>query len=496
MDSSIAARIRAPIVQYVAIAAFALFMLAQVLDSLHSTQGGIHTIYDMDFIDFYCAGATHVDRENPYLTADYDRCADKIGPTRAKLDRHLAPAPIPSYDIAFFSLLAKLPFVVAGLVWVAISFVAFLVTIPIVARLSGLPPLLVFGALAIEMRTALQWGQFSPVLMCALALGALAISERRWNLAAVALACTMIEPHLGLAACLASLIWIPKLRIPLGIALVALAAIGLVTLGLADNVLYFRKILPLQAIAEAPAENQLSLTWLLYWFGAPERLATRVGSISYAIMLVVGIVLARSSARALKTDAAIPLVPTVAAVFGGPFIHVVQVEVAVVAALLVAGRSTRYRALAWCAVIGLSVTWASELWMEHAWTAGRIESLVIAAAIGAYAFGRGTPVRLATAAAASGFAYVVLSTALAHVPRGPVRVAESAPAYAAQLGADARFTTGTWGISIRERDNARSSSYQTLLGKTPLWLSLLALLVTIAAAKPAASRVREGAVAP
>ncbi len=453
----------------------------QAISSLRSGEGGVRTVYRMDFIDFYCSGATFAKHGNPYVTDDYDRCGGKLASVRPKLSAHLPPAPVPSYDVAFFALFAKLPFVTSASVWLVLSFIAFLATIPIVARVSGLPPLLVFAALALQLRSALQWGQLPPIVMCALAVGAFAIVRRRWTTAAIALTCSMIEPHIGFAACLASVVWIPKIRIPLVIGLGTLSIVGLVALGLDNNLLYVQKILPLQILAEEPAQNQMSLTWLLYWFGASAGLATRLGSLSYLVMLVLGVVFARSSARALRTDAAIPLVPTGLVVLGGPFIHLVQIEVAVICALLFAGRAERYRGLAWCAVIGFSVIWSSEPWLSHPWSLSRLESLVIAAAIAAYAFGRGVPARMLAVGAVAALAYIVVTTALLHVSQTPIRIAQSSSAYSAELGTNDRYTTGIWGVDIRQRDNTRISSYVTLFSKAPPWISLIALLVAIAA---------------
>lgn len=86
--------------------------------------------------------------------------------------------------------------------------------------------------------------------------------------------------------------------------------------------------MPLHIRAEVPMVNQYSLTWLLAAVGVPVEVAVKAGSLSYLIMIAVGLWLAPRVARAVESDAAIVLVPVACAMLGGPFIHDNQVALA------------------------------------------------------------------------------------------------------------------------------------------------------------------------
>jgi hypothetical protein len=103
----------------------------------------------------------------------------------------------------------------------------------------------------------------------------------------------MLEPHLGLPACLSMFIWWPRTRLPFIIGGTILAGISIATIGIAGNIEYFHVILPLQAASEIAAQDQLSLTRMLHILGFPDRVALSAGSASYLGMTILGVAIAR-----------------------------------------------------------------------------------------------------------------------------------------------------------------------------------------------------------
>ena len=478
------------ILQYAIIALLVAVIALQISHVWHARDpAGRYTSMSRDFGDFYCAGATRNAGGDPYLLQPFDACGTK-GPRYRPVyvDAHRAPAPIPGYDVALFRVFALLPFGTAAFAWLGVSILALLCAVVFGARLSRLPPLIVFAALVLPcFRFSLEWGQLLPIAIGALAVAAYCVSLRRYALAGVAASLTLIEPHLGLPVCLAMFLLLPRCRPAVAASCVVLALASIATLGLATNLDYVRDVVPLQIAAEVPSNNQMSLTWLLYWLGVSQSVAIKLGMLSYYVTLAAGIWLARRCARAFDAPELSILVPPAIAVIGGPFIHSVQTTIAILPALYFAGRIPEQARFAWAALFCFALDWYSLNYFTAPWSAVRLESVVVLVVLATYAL-RARPVgqRIALGAA-SVVAYLALSTALLHVPESGIRLADSPAAYAASLGSRARYSVAEWGVSVRERPATKVSSTSTLFLKVPFWFGI----AFVAAAVLGAARRRE-----
>jgi hypothetical protein len=110
-------------------------------------------------------------------------------------------------------------------------------------------------------------------------------------------------------------------------------------------------------LSEVSNEEQYSLTYLAHLAGLGEHAASLLGTLSYVVMLAAGIVAGRLAAARTGAPALLLLVPPAFAVFGGPFIHVQQLAIAIPAALVLSSgrlpgaRFVRRRRLSPCSAL-------------------------------------------------------------------------------------------------------------------------------------------------
>ena len=476
------ARGRWDALQYAAIALLTAMVLVQLV---HSWRGAAGEPRDAsltrDFKAFYCAGAVVNAGEDPYRNAPLQRCGSRTGAVPAFAQTGVWPAPLPGYDLALFRAFALLPYRTAAIAFLALSVAAAFVTIVLVARMSAAPPIVVFAAVApVLVFGCLEWGQLPPLLACALAVAAYAARARRDTVAALACVLAMIEPHVGLPVCVAAFLWLPRYRFAIAAGMVVLAVLSVATIGIADNLEYARSVLPLHARAEAPAVNQFSLTWIAHVLGAPDGLATLLGSVDYAAMTVLAVVLAGRIARSNDAPEAVALVPPPVVLLGGTFVHATQIAVTIACGLVLASIVARARGLIW-----LGVVLVTPIWYDGAWTrlvsASRIECAV-AVGIVAYAAFRALRANAAVPRAAlAAAAYLVVAVALPRVPPTIVRASPDVAAYARANQADAALAPVAWGEWIRATPAASTATLPPTAGKVPLWLGLLAMIGGIAA---------------
>jgi hypothetical protein len=467
------------------LAALVLFILLQVLQSWRlPDQLGRRSSIATDFAYFYCAGAARNAGENGYLTAANDSCGGRtpaqfpiLAASSGAPAVHRAPAPIPSYDVALFGVIARLPYTAAAAAWLLISTIALLITMFLLARFSGLPVLVIFAAFAVlGFRETLQYGQLPPVVFAGLTIAAYGIATGRYALVGAATAITFLEPHLAVPAFLSMLVWIPKSRVPLIVAAGVLAVIGVATLGVAGNVEYFRNVLPAQVLAEVPQGGQFSLTWLLGLLGVNDVTAIHLGDIDYAVMVIVGIAVAKYVSEQVGRVELIPLVPVAFAVVGGPYIHGFQVQAALLAALIIAGR--RNDLLAWLAILLISVPWSSSAWLARPWSPSRLESTLAVAVLAYYALRHaGRPIRTAAVATASVF-YISVTELILKIPDRQIGLVES-PAHYLTVASNHMYASIPWGVLVRMPETAHGFSERLFLGKVPAWLGLVLVLASI-----------------
>jgi hypothetical protein len=176
-----------------------------------------------------------------------------------------------------------------------------------------------------------------------------------WTLA------TLLEPHLGLAACLSVFLWVPRARTPLLLGGVLLGFMTLHALGAAGAVEYVSRVLPAAARAGATDLTQYSLTALLTTLGMATSPAVTLGGISSLIMLALGCALARSSARATGSASLLVLLPPALMLLGGTHVHLSQMPVALPAMLLLRAKVPEAGKVLTLAVIATAIPWSEAI---------------------------------------------------------------------------------------------------------------------------------------
>ena len=274
--------------------------------------------------------------------------------------------PLPPYDLAAFAALAHLPYAQAKIAWYLALVGAIFWSAYLLARMTRLPALFVVAALlGGNGLLCLVYGQLPPLVVAALTTAAWLVERRRYAWAGVAASAAMVEPHLGLPACLAMLLWLPRTRAALAASLAALAVAGSQSPAgrrpsptSRRTCRFTRRRNWSRPISIAFRTCCTSPAW------RPRRFA--VGSLSYLFTLVSGILLARRACAALGREALVVTLPAAVVLFGGSFIHETQFVAALPAALLLAASAERARWAAWTAVALLSFSWFSFSAPAHA----------------------------------------------------------------------------------------------------------------------------------
>jgi len=293
--------------------------------------------YALDFRVIYCgAEAVRLGRD-PYLVEPLRTCEHQIHLEHGEPDWAVTPLPLPSYAIAAFVPLTWLPYDAAKLVWLAFLLLAVAAAAAALAAILDKPSLAVFFVLLPTVGILnFVYGEPVPLAIGALCLAAYLVERRSYGWAGIVAALAVVEPHVALPAIVALLVLVPETRLPLVVSLIAIGLFGLGTFGIARNVEYFAVALPAQAHAELLVSDQYSLSHLLYLAGVAPGVALALGSLSYVVTLVVGIVLANRLAPQVERPALYVLLPVATAMLGGSYIHIVQIAAALPAALLLA----------------------------------------------------------------------------------------------------------------------------------------------------------------
>ena len=313
-----------------------------------------------DFRAFYCAARVASHGANPYHVGPLRACEAAAGSKRffEKNPGVTIPAPLPAYAIAALVPLSVLPFAVAAMFWAALLALAWVASIAALARFSGVSWEIALAVFSLSLGVlSLPFGEVVPIAIAFICLAAYCARQGRGVAAALFAAGAMIEPHLGLPACVGLAIWMSSARIPLAAAFAGLGAISLVLIGPAANVEYLTSLLPAHALSEVTRDTQYSLAAVLAAFGAPLEAAVRAGLLWYLAMLAAGVAVGGSLARKTGNDAFIVCAPPAFAVFGGSFIHITQIAAALPAALLLLTATPQARLPALAALLLLAVPW-------------------------------------------------------------------------------------------------------------------------------------------
>ena len=288
---------------------------------------------------------------NPYRDEPLRSCehANRAWATRTSF----VLAPLPPYALALLVPLARLPYPQAGVLWFALLVAAALVVIWAILELTSLPFLAVGAPIAVAvLLQSLPTGALAPIPLALLTAGAVMLARKRWTSTAVLLALSCIEPHVAIPAALAAFVLVPEMRTRLAIAALALVALSAIA-GFGLSAEYFTSVLPAHARFELGSIVQFGLSSMLHNFGVPDRTALAIGSVQYALFVVLGIWLAKSL-RSL-TPAAIVLAPIALAVTGGVYIHLTQMAAALPLGFLAASKLRS--ALPWLGITLLSLPW-------------------------------------------------------------------------------------------------------------------------------------------
>jgi hypothetical protein len=314
-----------------------------------------------DFRGFYCAGSTVLAHADPYLAEPLRTCEfDITSASGLSGFRDLAlPAPLPAFAFVPFAGLALLPFTQASNVFTILLLSSMVGTAVLTSRLTGFPIVGCLCALVLSDGTIdVLNGQVFPLALVSLVASAISISREKPIAASFFAALAAIEPHVALPALLALLWCAPKTRIALGLSLLTLGLFALATVGPVENLEYLLRVLPAHAKSEAYAIiAQYSLTSFLVELGVARDLAVTIANAQYALMVVLGCVLARNLAARSNAPELLVLVPPAVAVLGGPFVHLTQIATAIPATIALAVRFPRYRTIFGVALLLLAVPW-------------------------------------------------------------------------------------------------------------------------------------------
>lgn len=443
----------------------AIVVLAAVIALQYVVAGSGRKPALSDFRVVYCAERAVMQRADPYRAEPLRTCENAVHPEAGHTSWMVTPFPLPGYTAAIFFPLGLLPFRLAEIAWLALLVLAFAIASAILAELveTRVWPIALVLAPSVGVLN-LAYGEPVDIAIAAICIAALYVVRDRPRIAAFAAAAATIEPHVGLPACIGLFVAMPRARIPL-VALGALfALVSIATLGMQNNIEYFATFLPLQAHAEVYAADQYSLTRVLFLIGFSPDIALLRGTISYFVMMVVGVFAARRMVELGVSRAVAILVPVSTAMFGGTFIHDVEIAAALPAAIVLARRSVAAR----IAVSLLAMRWG--------YTLRGVIGLIATATVGVVTFALPRAAvwqRLVYA----GITIVVLAAIdVAVVPHVHAQALRGVPGVAMT---PTTISSIPWEWSIRLAPVSLDFDPRQLWLKVPTWLALLAVPASV-----------------
>jgi hypothetical protein len=322
-----------------------------------------HRLYD--FQDFYCAGEAVDQHADPYRYEPLHSCEHRVnqGDAYRRDPNRIVPAPIPPYDLPPFELAARIGFPAAR----AIDAIAIVLAVALaIGGLASIGIPLDLAALALLLPAGyllLDAGQIVPFALVALVFCGVALAQRRNAIAGVLAALTMIEPHLGLPVWISVVLLVPRCRAAALATGALMAVAGVLIVGPGGAIEYLSRVLPAQAAAEAGYPYQYSLTYLLVTVALPQGAALAAGQLWYAALLAIGIWLGSKLAHTLQRRELLAYLPAACSVAGGAYVHMVDLAIAVPAALVLATYSrAASRTIATLALCLLAVPWI-DVWI-------------------------------------------------------------------------------------------------------------------------------------
>ncbi len=313
-----------------------------------------------DFRAYYCAASIQREGGEPYFAMPIHTCeASTPSPFHGRKRDITVPAPYPPYALALLAPLTFMPFTAAAIVWWFALVAAVALASAALASLCKQPFLVGYAAFALSLGlTSFSEGNVMPLSVAAITAAALLCRRGQFVASAALLAFAMIEPNIALPAAMGFFIAFRKARVPLSIFALMLIAISILAGGVTHNMQYLTVVLPAHALSEVSRDNQYSLSTIVAALGASDPAAVTAGSISYAVMVILGVAVGLRLSRRFVDGAFAVLVPTAFALVGGTFVHTEAMAAAVPAALLIYTRAPEYRAWAFFGgVLLLTVPW-------------------------------------------------------------------------------------------------------------------------------------------
>jgi hypothetical protein len=416
---------------------------------------------DYDFHAFYCAGRALNHHIDPYRFAYLARCEGQL---------HAIPAPLPGYDLALFGLLARLPFPWANALYLAASTAAVALAAVCLRRLTRLSPVLIVTTLFVsDFFASIHSGQIVSFAVVCIAGAAYLAESGRPNMAGLVVLGTLVEPHVGIGACVAFALAARASRLVMAcsVALVALLSVG--TTGWQLALEYFTTVLPRHAASEIGHQSQLSFTHVMHLAGFSDRIALIAGSLSFAATLAAGVWLGLALARRTGSPAFAVVIPPAFSLIGGTYIHANQMCLALPAALLLYARFPARRPQTAFAIALLAIPWS-----EATIVADQPVAVVLTLAVLGFCLGGGS---LRTTAAGAVAAALVLF--VCDVLIGP-QDAATVLAFRPELGSGG-FVDDEWRQFVAVEFVDHPALYFALGTLTWLGLALLAYTSTRAA---------------
>jgi len=463
----------------VGLAISAFFFFATIGWSLIAPTSRLHrlawfTVRAGDYDAFYCGGRI-AGRANPYLTVPLAACERALIKPIGVL-----PVPLPPYDLAMLRLQTASGEQRARYQWVGMLLAALLAAAALLQPVVGMPWPVLFAAFVLGTgRDDIPLGQIVPLVLAGVAGSAFFLGRGMQRSAAACALLSLWEPHLGVPVVVSLFAFVPRTRVVLGAGVVALVAASLATVGAAESIDYLRRVLPIHALAEAPFAFQDSLTYALTMLHVREALAIHVGTASYVVMFLVGLLTARVLARRTGDLAFYVLLPPAFVLLGGTFIKQQQLIVAIpLCFLLVRLVPTpgKWRALATLFVV--TFAWEPEHFTQ---TKYDVAILCFTLAVTAYSFPLVTPGRKAPAVAAAAVAATLLyaGVALVEHSRSAARILSTAPSpasFLSQTRGAADLASIPWGVAIRTLPQYDRLTVAFEIGKGFTWLGLIAMI--------------------
>ncbi len=427
----------------------------------------------VDYRVVACAERVMLAHGDIYRTGMLRDCEHARAPEADEPAWAVTPFALPPYSAALLVPFGLMNFELGRAVWFALLIVALCLTTAALAQIVRRPTLGValvlfptFGSINLFYGETVLFG------VAGAALGALAVQRGRPSLAAIAVACALIEPAIGLPAFIGLFALVPQARRALLLCGSILAVVGVVALGLPANLEYALTFIPAHEHAEIFARDQYSLTRLTYVLGASEHIAALIGSVCYVLTIVCGVILGKLLAHRTRMSALYVLMPLALSMLGGPFVHDYEAMTALLAALVLARDSL----LARVAVALLSIVWGAR------WQHDIVPALASAAGIAILYLDR-LPLARAGYIAIVAAALLTFNAAL---PKSAAHT-RTVVGHPQPVIRDTDLSSRPWEWRIRLTPASSAYDRANEIEKLPIWLGLIFLPFALAGKREARS---------